>query len=118
MLRAQLMHRHTPPGCGGLAWGGWRLAMRRCRFPRPAPHCMQQCDSGVHADHTVTMPSLCGRLIPLRACARPLPCRSARRRAKADGPYDTRFLPVMLTCCMVMSMSVVFGGAVMRLGST
>lgn len=36
-------------------------------------------------------------------------------RAKADGPYDSRFLPVLLTVCMVLSMSVVFGGAVTRL---
>lgn len=35
--------------------------------------------------------------------------------AKADGPYDSRFLPVLLTVCMVLAMSVVFGGAVVRL---
>lgn len=40
------------------------------------------------------------------------------RRAKADGPYDSRFLPVLLTVCMILSMSVVFGGAVFRLSST
>jgi hypothetical protein len=39
------------------------------------------------------------------------------RRAKADGPYDSRFLPVLLTICMVLSMSVVFGGAVFRLAT-
>ncbi|GIL87347.1 hypothetical protein Vretimale_1715 [Volvox reticuliferus] len=38
--------------------------------------------------------------------------------AKADGPYDSRFLPVLLTVCMVLSMSVVFGGAVYRLSIT
>ena len=34
-----------------------------------------------------------------------------------DGPYDSRLLPVLLTICLVVSMSLVFGGAVMRLTS-
>mmetsp|Transcript_31247 Transcript_31247/g.56724 ORF Transcript_31247/g.56724 Transcript_31247/m.56724 type:complete len:129 (-) Transcript_31247:292-678(-) len=38
--------------------------------------------------------------------------------AKADGPYDSRFLPTLLTCCMVISMSVIFGGAVYRLATS
>lgn len=34
---------------------------------------------------------------------------------KADGPYDSRLLPVLLTFAMVISMSIVFVGAVVRL---
>jgi len=35
--------------------------------------------------------------------------------AKMDGPYDSRALPLLLTIVMVLSMSIVFGGAIMRL---
>ncbi len=47
-------------------------------------------------------------------------CRAAfttttLRRAKLDGPYDSRYLPVLLTAVLLLSMGVVFGGAVIRL---
>lgn len=35
--------------------------------------------------------------------------------AKLDGPYDSRALPVMLCCVMMVAMSVVFGGAVINI---
>lgn len=38
-------------------------------------------------------------------------------RAKLDGPYDSRWLPVMLTICMIVSMGAVFLGALKRITS-
>jgi hypothetical protein len=38
-----------------------------------------------------------------------------QRRAKLDGPYDSRYLPTLLTVVMLISMGVVFTGALMRL---
>lgn len=34
---------------------------------------------------------------------------------KADGPYDSRALPILLTFVMITSMSVVFASAIVRL---
>ena len=39
-------------------------------------------------------------------------------RAKLDGPYDSRGLPILLSCLMVLSMSIVFGGAFLRISET
>lgn len=41
--------------------------------------------------------------------------RAVFLEAKLDGPYDSRYLPVLLTCVLMLSMGVVFGGAVLRL---
>mmetsp|Transcript_10429 Transcript_10429/g.18177 ORF Transcript_10429/g.18177 Transcript_10429/m.18177 type:complete len:131 (+) Transcript_10429:199-591(+) len=41
--------------------------------------------------------------------------RAAFLEAKLDGPYDSRYLPVLLTTVMMISMAVVFGGALIRL---
>jgi len=38
-------------------------------------------------------------------------------RLKLDGPYDSRVLPIMLAVTLVMSLLVVFSGAVVRLHS-
>lgn len=69
--------------------------------------------------------------VPARARARPA-CPLAPRtrtdcsagpqpipadRLKADGPYDSRFLPATLAVCLVSSLMVVFSGAVVRLRS-
>ncbi len=32
-----------------------------------------------------------------------------------DGPYDSRYLPILLTVVMMLAMGVVFAGAVIRL---
>lgn len=32
-----------------------------------------------------------------------------------DGPYDSRYLPALLTVVLMLSMAVVFGGALVRL---
>ena len=32
-----------------------------------------------------------------------------------DGPYDSRYLPVMLTAVMSVALAVVFAGAVVRI---
>lgn len=41
--------------------------------------------------------------------------RSNFLTAKMDGPYDSKFLPVVLTTSMVLAMGVVFAGAVSRI---
>ncbi|MEW5316473.1 MAG: hypothetical protein WDW38_007845 [Sanguina aurantia] len=43
--------------------------------------------------------------------------RAMYLEAKLDGPYDSRWLPVMLTICMIVSMGAVFLGAVKRITS-
>lgn len=43
------------------------------------------------------------------------PCLCSTRRAKMDGPYDSRYLPILLTVVMMLAMGVVFAGAVIRL---
>jgi uncharacterized membrane protein YidH (DUF202 family) len=35
--------------------------------------------------------------------------------AKLDGPYDSRGLPILLSCLMILAMAIVFGGAFLRL---
>eukprot|EP00983_Pelagomonas_calceolata_P023720 747015-Pelagomonas_calceolata.AAC.1 len=36
-------------------------------------------------------------------------------RAKLDGPYDSRALPIMLSGLLLLSLGVVFSGALVRL---
>ncbi len=40
---------------------------------------------------------------------------ACRCRMKMDGPYDSKVLPVLLSCTMVAALVVVFTGAVVRL---
>lgn len=40
------------------------------------------------------------------------PCRSAPRSQKLDGPYDSRVLPVVLTCVMMTFLTVVWIGSI------
>eukprot|EP00798_Chlamydomonas_sp_ICE-L_P020546 gene20546-27336_t len=41
--------------------------------------------------------------------------RALYLEAKVDGPYDSRHLPILLTTVMVLSMALVFGGAIERI---
>ena len=47
--------------------------------------------------------------------ARNFKVRGDMLQLKADGPYDSRLLPVLLACVLIASLLLVFGGAVAEL---
>ena len=71
----------------------------------------------MHLQSLAPTPSPLTHWVNAKALTDPLiaPCPL---RAKLDGPYDSRGLPILLSTLMVLSMSIVFGGAFLRISET